>query len=72
MALSGRPGDPILELIARETYALFPNCHRCGQPIAQFEDAEVRILIMRVVHRGSCPPKPAAERIYPAASERSE
>jgi hypothetical protein len=69
MAISGRPGDPILEQIARDTYALFPHCHRCGMPIARFEDAEVRILIMRVVHRGSCPPSPSVERIYPAGDE---
>jgi hypothetical protein len=69
MALSGRPGDPLLDLIAREIYALFPHCHRCGQPIARFEDAEVRILIMRVVHRGACPAPVAVERTYPPGTE---
>ena len=69
MALSGRPGDPILELIARETYALFPHCHRCGQPITRFEDAEVRILVMRVVHRGACPAPVSIEHIYPPGTE---
>ena len=65
MALSGRPDDPILEQIARDIFALFPHCHRCGQMIARFEDADVRILVQRVVHRGACPPAAIGERIYP-------
>jgi hypothetical protein len=65
MPLSGRPNDPILEQIARDTFALFPRCHRCGQVIARFEDADVRILVQRVVHRGICPPAPMLERLFP-------
>jgi hypothetical protein len=66
MPLSGRPDDPILDQIARDTFALFPDCHRCGQRIARFEEADVRILVQRVVHRGACPPAPAIETIHPA------
>ena len=55
MPLSSRHDDPILEQIARDTFALFPNCQRCGQPIERFEDADVRIHVQRVVHREGCP-----------------
>jgi hypothetical protein len=55
MPLFSRHGDSFVDQIARETFALFPNCHRCGQPVARFEDADVRVLVMRVVHRGPCP-----------------
>jgi hypothetical protein len=67
MRLFSRRGDPILDVIARDTFALFPRCHRCGERIARFEDAEVRVLVLRVVHRGPCPTLPAAEA---AAAER--
>lgn len=49
--LSARAGDPILETIARAVYTLFPRCVECGQRIERFEDADVRILANRVVHR---------------------
>jgi len=55
MPISSRHDDPILEQIARDTFALFPNCHRCGRRIERFEDADVRIHVQRVVHRGACP-----------------
>lgn len=55
MPLSSRHDDPILEQIARDTFALFPHCHRCGQRIERFEDADVRVHVQRVVHRGACP-----------------
>jgi hypothetical protein len=58
MPLFSRHRDPLLDLIARETFALFPNCHRCGQRIERFEDADVRVLVLRVVHRGRCPAPP--------------
>jgi hypothetical protein len=61
MPLSSRYDDPVLEQIARDTFALFPNCHRCGLRIDRFEDADVRIHVQRVVHRGHCPREPAAE-----------
>ena len=62
MPLSGRPDDPVLEQIARDAFALFPHCHRCGQVIARFEDADVRVHVQRVIHRGPCPTDPPAER----------
>ncbi|MEO7713510.1 MAG: hypothetical protein ABIV10_11395 [Gemmatimonadaceae bacterium] len=55
MPLFSRRGDPFVEQIARDIYALFPHCHLCGAPIAQFEDADVRVLVLRVVHRRACP-----------------
>lgn len=58
ISLATRHGDPILDLIARSVFALFPHCMKCGQRIERFEDAEVRILQYRVVHRGACPPLP--------------
>ena len=60
MPIFSRHRDPMLEQIAHDTFALFPNCHRCGQKIARLEDADVRVLVQRVVHRGGCPaPAPA-------------
>jgi len=47
--------DPILETIARSIYTFFPRCIKCGEPIESFEDADVRILRHRVVHRSECP-----------------
>ena len=47
MVLSGRHDDPKLEQLARETFAMFPNCHRCGQTIARFEDADIRVHTQR-------------------------
>ena len=54
MPLSSRHGDPMLEQIARETFALFPHCAVCGERIEQFEDADVRVHVLRVVHRQPC------------------
>ena len=70
MALSGRADDPKLEQLARAVFAMFPQCHRCGQTIARFEDADVRVHLQRAVHRGPCPPPPIVERVLPPASER--
>ena len=68
MPLFSRHGDPMLDQIARDTFALFPACHRCGQRIERFEDADVRVLVQRVVHRGTCPhPAPADVAVPPAA-----
>jgi hypothetical protein len=63
MPISGRYDDPILEQFARDTFALFPYCRRCGQRIAVFEDADVRVHTQRVVHRQACPPLEMVERI---------
>lgn len=70
MPLSSRYGDPILEQIARDTWSLFPQCHRCGQAVERFEDADIRVLVQRVVHRGVCPAPPLLERVTPATEPR--
>jgi hypothetical protein len=63
--LSSRYDDPVLEQIARDAFSLFPHCHRCGQRIARFEDADVRVHVQRVVHRGACPAAPMLEIVIP-------
>lgn len=63
MPLSSRHDDPILDQIARDTFALFPQCHRCGRTIEQFEDADVRVHTQRVVHRSACPRPELMERV---------
>lgn len=63
MVLSGRSNDPKLDQLARDVFAMFPQCHRCGQTIEHFEDADVRVHVQRVVHRGQCPPPPTVERV---------
>jgi hypothetical protein len=65
MPISSRHDDPILDQLARDTFALFPQCHRCGKVIARFEDADVRVHVQRVVHRGQCPPPVIVERVVP-------
>jgi hypothetical protein len=55
----------MLEQLARDVFAMFPNCHRCGQTIARFEDADIRVHTQRVVHRGECPPPPTVEQVLP-------
>jgi hypothetical protein len=54
MDIRSRPTDPAVEELARSIYAMFPKCMRCGEPIAAFDDADVRILSHRVVHKGRC------------------
>jgi len=54
MDIAARHDDPALEEVARAVFALFPKCMRCGVEIARYEDADVRILTNRVVHRGRC------------------
>ena len=65
MPLSSRHDNPILDQIARDTFALFPHCHRCGIRIECFEDADVRVHVQRVVHRGDCPAPHLIERLLP-------
>ena len=67
MVLSGRSDDPKLEQLARAVFAMFPQCHRCGQTIERFEDADVRVHVQRVVHRGAV--SVAAERRARAAAD---
>jgi hypothetical protein len=54
MDIAARPDDPAIDAMARSIYAMFPRCMRCGEEIARYEDADVRILTHRVVHRGAC------------------
>jgi hypothetical protein len=52
--IRSRPADPAVEELARSIYAMFPKCMRCGLAIASYDDADVRILSHRVVHKGEC------------------
>jgi hypothetical protein len=52
--IRARPDDPEVDLLARQIFAMFPKCMKCGQPIGAFEDADIRILSHRVVHRTRC------------------
>ena len=54
MDISARHDDPAVEEMARSIYAMFFKCMRCGDAIARYEDADVRILTHRVVHKGKC------------------
>ncbi|MES2178168.1 MAG: hypothetical protein V4550_09910 [Gemmatimonadota bacterium] len=65
MPISSRYRDPILEQIARDTFALFPHCYLCGLQIERFEDADVRVHVQRVVHREGCPTPAVVETTLP-------
>ncbi len=65
MPISGRHDDPLLNQLARDTFALFPHCRLCGEEIARFEDADIRVHVQRVVHRGACPAPALLERLLP-------
>jgi hypothetical protein len=52
--IRSRPADPDVEQLARQIYSMFPKCMKCGEPIASYEDADVRILTHRVVHKVAC------------------
>jgi hypothetical protein len=54
MDIAARPNDPDVEVMARSIYSMFPRCMRCGEVIARYEDADVRVLTHRVVHKGTC------------------
>jgi hypothetical protein len=54
MDIAARRDDPALEEMARSIYTMFPRCMRCGEPIPRYEDADVRVLTHRVVHRVPC------------------
>jgi hypothetical protein len=61
MDIAARSNDPAIEELGRSIFALFPNCMRCGKPIARYEDADVRPLSHRVVHREPCEAAPAGD-----------
>jgi hypothetical protein len=65
MPLSSRHDNPILDQIARDTFALFPHCQLCGLRVDRIEDADVRVHVQRVVHRNGCPPAATVERLMP-------
>ncbi len=54
MDIAARPNDPAIDEMARSIFTMFPRCMKCGELIARFEDADVRILSHRVVHRMPC------------------
>jgi hypothetical protein len=54
MDIAARTNDPAVEEMARSIYTMFPRCMRCGEPIERYEDADVRILTHRVVHKRAC------------------
>ena len=54
MDIAARYDDPAIEELARSIYTMFPRCMRCGEPIARYEDADVRIMTHRVIHRVRC------------------
>ncbi len=54
MDIAARPDDPAVDEMARSIYTMFPRCMRCGDAIPRYEDADIRILSHRVVHKGRC------------------
>lgn len=54
MDIAARRDDPDVEELARSIYTMFPRCMRCGLAIERYEDADVRVLSHRVVHKGRC------------------
>lgn len=56
MDIAARRDDPAVEEMARSIYTMFPRCMRCGELIGRYEDADVRVLSHRVVHRARCCP----------------
>ena len=65
MDIRARKDDPELDELARSIYALFPRCMKCGDAIATFEEADVRVLTNRVVHRRECVPSGVVPRTPP-------
>jgi len=62
MDIAARRDDPAVEEMARSIYTMFPRCMRCGELIARYEDADVRVLSHRVVHAARCRPDAPDER----------
>ncbi len=54
MDIRSRPDDPAVEQLAKQIFAMFPKCMKCGEPITSFDEADVRILSHRVVHKAPC------------------
>jgi hypothetical protein len=54
MDIAARPDDPAVEEMARSIFTMFPRCMRCGEVIARYEDADIRVLSHRVVHNQPC------------------
>ena len=54
MDIRSRPDDPQVEQLARQIFTMFPKCVKCGQDIATYEEADVRVLSHRVVHKKPC------------------
>lgn len=54
MDIAARPDDPAVEEMARSIFTMFPRCMRCGELIARYDDADVRVLTHRVVHKTPC------------------
>ena len=71
MDIAARHDDPALEELARSIYTMFPRCMRCGEPIPRYEDADVRILTHRVVHRDACATVDGRE-VAPDSTESTE
>lgn len=61
MDIRARPNDPAVVELARSIHAMFPSCVACGAVIERFEDADVRVLSHRVVHRACAAAARAAE-----------
>jgi len=57
MDIAARPNDPAVEEMARSIFTMFPRCMRCGEVIGSYEEADVRVLTHRVVHKTVCEPK---------------
>lgn len=71
MDIRARRDDPQLEELARSIYALFPRCMKCGVAIPSFEEADVRVLTNRVVHRSECAPSDNVPRTSPDGGDPS-
>jgi hypothetical protein len=52
--LAAHDDDPLLAELARTVFDMFPECIRCGKRIEKVEDADVRLLRNRLVHRAPC------------------
>jgi len=62
MDIAARYDDPEVEELARSIFAMFPRCMKCGELIPRFEDADVRVLSNRVVHRRACEERTPSEK----------